>query len=159
MTRKQRLFVHEYLVDFNATQAAIRVGYSEKTAYSQAGRLLKNVEIVDKIQSIVNARAKRLDGTVDRVVQELIRVAFADLRRVAAIDEQGLSIVATEDWDEDSAALVSEITQTQHGLRIKTHSKMQALELLGKHLGMFLPPEAKGTEKSFEVTRKILGIE
>ena len=121
--------------------------------------LLKKPEIVDKIQNIINARAKRLDGTVDRVVQELTRIAFADLRRVAAIDEQGLSIVATEGWDEDSAALVSEITQTQHGLRIKTHSKMQALELLGKHLGMFLPPEAKGTEKSFEETRKILGME
>ena len=146
LTPKQALFVREYLVDYNGTQAAVRAGYSERTAGSQAHRLLRNVEIVQEIQQAVNAQAKRLDVTADRVVQELARIAFADIREVVTVEptrtidgevvEGGVRALPSDNWSEDAAASVAEVAETSHGLRIRMHSKSRALELLAQHLGI-----------------------
>jgi phage terminase small subunit len=77
LNEKQKRFVKEYLVDLNATQAAIRAGYSKKTAGSQGQRLLKNVEIQTAIQASATRRAQRTEITADRVVEELATVAFS----------------------------------------------------------------------------------
>ncbi len=106
LTEKQKRFVEEYLVDLNATQAAIRAGYSPKTAYSTGQRLLKNVEVQAAIQAAIKEREKRTQVTQDMVVEELRTVAFAQ------------------------AADCTEST-------LKYSNKLKALELLGKHLGMF----------------------
>jgi phage terminase small subunit len=71
MTPKQTRFVEEYLVDLNATQAAIRAGYSERTAYSQGQRLLKNVEITDAIAAKRAAVSEQTQITVQQVVAGL----------------------------------------------------------------------------------------
>lgn len=82
LNAKQAAFVDEYLVDLNATQAAIRAGCSAITA-SQAGeRLLRNVEIQTAITKRMNDREKRTEITQDRVIKEMARVAFGDPRRV-----------------------------------------------------------------------------
>jgi phage terminase small subunit len=78
---KQARFVREYLVDLNATQAAIRSGYSEATAYSQGQRLLKNVEVAAAVAKAQAKRAERTDVTADRVLRELAKIGFSDLRR------------------------------------------------------------------------------
>lgn len=100
LTPKQAAFAREYLVDLNATQAAIRAGYSEKTAYSQGQRLLKNAEVQAAIAEAQAQRAKRTELTQDYVLNSLRSIA--------------------DDADQPTAP------------------RVRALELLGKHLGMFV---------------------
>jgi phage terminase small subunit len=147
LTEKQRSFIEEYLVDLNATQAALRAGYSEKTAYSQGQRLLKNVEIQDIIQERMKERSKRTEVTSDRVVEELAKIAFSDLKDFVHWDENGVTILDSEHVDGSVLAEISETTNIQtfpNGgeseriqKKVKPHDKMKALEMLGKHLGMF----------------------
>lgn len=138
LTPKQALFVLEYLVDFNATQAAIRAGYSKKTAGSQGQRLLKNVEIARQIEKAQAGRADRLEITVDRVALEMARLAFASIAEVAEFGSSGVKLKESSDLSDDALAAVSEIIEGKEGdLRVKMHPKAMALELLGKHLGMF----------------------
>lgn len=79
LTAKQQRFVAEYLIDLNQTQAAIRAGYSEKTAAEQASRLLTNVKVADAIQAAMKARSERTQIDADWVLKRLARDATADL--------------------------------------------------------------------------------
>ena len=79
MTRRQKLFVKEYLKDLNATQAAIRAGYSERTAGSLGQRLLKNVEIQKAIQKAMKKRERNTEITAERVLKEIATIAFAPI--------------------------------------------------------------------------------
>ena len=81
LTPKQSAFVEEFAIDMNATQAAIRAGYSAKTAKEQATRLLSNVYVAAEIARGRAARSERTGITADRVLQELARVAFFDIGR------------------------------------------------------------------------------
>ena len=111
-------------------------------------RLLKNVQVAEDIQRAVNARAKRLDATLDRLVQETMRIATADIRDVvrvegAAVTDEGevipggVRVIPSDEWSDDAAAAVAEVAETAHGLRIKMHPKHPALDLLAKHLGIY----------------------
>lgn len=80
-TAKQRAFVREYLIDLNATQAAIRAGYSASTANEQGSRLLANVSVKGVIEAAMDLRAERTDITADRVLRELAKIGFADIRK------------------------------------------------------------------------------
>lgn len=147
MNEKQRRFVEEYVIDLNATQAAIRAGYKEKTAYSQGQRLLKNVEIEKAIKEKMEERSKRTEVTADRIVQELAKIAFADLKDFVSWDEDGVMIIDSEHVDGTVLAEISETTNIQtfpNGgesekiqKKVKPYDKMKALELLGKHLSMW----------------------
>ena len=139
MTKKQKLFVEEYLIDFNATQAAIRAGYSVNTANEQGNRLLTNVSIKKAVEQKIAERSRRTGITQDRVVQELARIAFVKITDV--VDDDG-SII-TDANDDDLACIESykvEDSNTINGgsrkREVKLASKMKALELLAKHLGM-----------------------
>lgn len=140
-------FVNEYLIDLNATQAAIRSGYSEKTAYSSGQRLLKNVEIQAKIQDAMNERAVRTEIDQDRVLKELGRLGFSDIRKYFN-DDGSLKNIA--DLEEDAAAAVSSVEVDElfdgggkdrvkigYTRKIKFWDKNSALEKIGKHLKMF----------------------
>lgn len=81
LTPKQARFVEEYLVDLNATQAAIRAGYSARTAHSQGQRLLKHVEVAASVAAGQQDRSGRTEITADRVLQELAKIGFADIRK------------------------------------------------------------------------------
>jgi phage terminase small subunit len=163
MTPKQEAFVREYLVDLNATQAAIRAGYSAKTAEQQGTRLLRNAQVTAAVQKAMDSRAKRTNITADRVIAELAKIGFADIRKavkwysqanVAFIDEgmegeiedgsvriavaNQVELISSDEIDDDTAAAISEISMTDKGsLKVKFHDKKGALELLGKHLKMF----------------------
>jgi phage terminase small subunit len=106
LTPKQARFAAEYLIDLNATQAAIRAGYSAKTAYSQGERLLRHVEVAQAIQAGQQARAVRTEITQDRVLQELARIAFFDIRQLYRPD--GTMKDPTE-MDADTAAALASI--------------------------------------------------
>lgn len=154
LTPKQALFVNEYLVDLNATAAAKRAGYSELTAQVQGSRLLSNVMVAEAIAARQAAIADRLGVTQEKIVAELAKIAFADIRKAVRwgkspvdtksenADPNGLGVypvelVPSETIDDDTAAAVSEGSLTQTGIKIKMHDKKSALVDLGKHLGMF----------------------
>ena len=166
LTEKQARFVAEYLVDLNATDAAKRAGYSEKTAYAIGFENLRKPEIQDAIQTAMAQREKRTAITQDRVLQELARVAFAngtDFARVVvqeepveAVDEEGepktvirriqrVEIVDTGKVDAEKRSAIAGIKEGKFGIEVSSYDKLRALELLGKHLGMF---EGKGGQKN-----------
>lgn len=140
LTPKKECFCEEYLIDLNATQAAIRAGYSEKTAYSAGQRLLRNVEIQNRIAELKAERSKRTEITQDRVVKELAAMAFAKATDYAQVVEvNGIATVTltpTAELTPTQQAAIVGIKQTQAGIEIKL-AKDRALEMLGRHLGMF----------------------
>ena len=152
MTAKQQRFVDEYLIDLNATQAAIRSGYSEKTAEQTASRMLSFVKVQNAIQEAMKQREERTKITQDRVLEELAKIAFANitdyleyktnLRIIGYKDgEQAYEwavLVNTIDSSEVDGSPIQEVSMSKDGaFRFKLHNKLTALELLAKHLGMF----------------------
>ena len=142
---KQQQFVAEYLVDLNATQAAIRAGYSPKTAGVQGFDLLRKPEIAAAIESLRNEHAKNTGLTVERVLTEAMRLAFFDIRKLT--DAEGNPIPINQ-LDDDTAAaiqgleLATERSRDEDGLgtlvrKYKIADKNAALERLFKHLGLF----------------------
>lgn len=138
---KQKMFVEEYLVDLNATQAAIRAGYSAKTASSIGEQNLRKLDIQTAIQEAMKARQERTGVTQDRVIAELARIAFGDQRSVMEWGPSGVKLRDSKSLTDDQAAMVAEVSEsvTANGgtLKLKTHDKVGALKLLGEHLGMF----------------------
>lgn len=141
---RQEAFCREYLIDLIVTKAAIRAGYSKKTAGQHGVRLLKNVKIQDRIQELKAGREKRTEITADRVLEELGKIAFSNIGDfIQMTDSDGLiSMEMLDNLTKDQLACISEITEyeTDRGnkrFRFKLHDKMKALELAGKHLGMF----------------------
>ena len=158
LTEKQARFVEEYLVDLNATEAAKRSGYSDKTAYAIGFENLKKPEIQEAIQVAMNARAERTEINQDRVLLELARIAFADstdyVRIVSTpypttvVDEDGevqqviqnvqrVELIDTKRIPPDKRAAISGIKEGKHGIELKLYDKLRALELIGRHLGMY----------------------
>ncbi len=106
LTPKQARFVAEYLIDLNATQAAVRAGYSARTAASQGARLLKHGAVARAVHTAQHARAVRTEITQDRVLQELARIAFFDIRRLYREDG---SMKDPCELDADTAAALASI--------------------------------------------------
>lgn len=141
MTKKQKLFCEEYLIDLNATQAAIRAGYSPGTAGSIGGENMQKPEIRAYIDRAMAERSKRTGINADRVVMELAKIALVNAADVINADDATLRDDAAP---EDTAAIQSVKVKTfptkdGEGVEreIKMADKIKALELLGKHLGMF----------------------
>ena len=142
LTDKQQRFCEEYLVDLNATQAAIRAGYSKKTARSQGQRLLTNVDIQREIQRRMDERSQRTGIDGDRVVQELERIAFAKITDVLDYGPDGVHLKDCSQVSSEVLAAIASVTNhtTKKGrkaVRLKMHNKIAALTLLGRHLGLF----------------------
>lgn len=142
---KQRRFVEEYLIDLNATQAAIRAGYSEKTGYSHGQRMLKNVEIQNAIQEAQKKLSERTQITQERVLAEYAKIAFLDPRKLFNDDGQ---IKPISELDDDVAAAIGGIDvivspsdgedkEPDFTKKIKLIDKKGALDSIARHLGMF----------------------
>ena len=143
LTGKQKRFVEEYLCDLNATQAAIRAGYSAKTAYSMGQRLLKEVEIQTAIQAAMNIRADRTQITQDNVLNELSKIGFSDIRKAFDNDGRLLPVHMLPDSIAPAISSVkvtssrvpgSDPVEIEHTTEIKFWDKPKALDLAGKHL-------------------------
>ena len=167
LNAKQKRFCEEYLIDLNATQAAIRAGYSEKTAYSQGQRLLRHSDAQSLIQKLKDKRSKRTDITADRVLAELAKVGFSDVRNV--LTKEG-NLTSPTDWDDETAGAIASIEvvtlqngdtdehgnkQVDHLHKIKTWDKLGALDKLGKHLGMF-PNKHEHTSPDGSMTPQLI---
>jgi len=151
MNKKQSRFVEEYLIDLNATQAAIRAGYSKKTAKEIGYELLTKPHIQDAVSAGQLELSVRAEINQEMVLAELAKIGFADIRKAvkwgAAMGEvmdgdnlvqtNGVMLVDSDNLDDSTAAAVSEISQTAQGIKIKLHDKRAALVDIGRHLGMF----------------------
>jgi phage terminase small subunit len=147
LTAKQERFAEEYLVDLNATQAAIRAGYSEKTAAEIGRQNLIKLEIQKEIQEAIEKRSKRTEITVDRVLNEYAKIGFFDPRKL--FDKDGKPIPINE-LDADTAAAIGGLdvleeyegygeyrTFVGHTKKYKIIDKKGALDSIARHLGMF----------------------
>lgn len=158
LNEKQKRFVEEYLVDLNATQAAIRAGYKEKTARAMGAENLTKPDIATAIQKAMAERQQRTEITQDMVLNELAKVAFAngtDFAKVVCrevpmttVDEDGnlqtvvkrqqlVEVRDTSTIAPEKRAAISCIKEGKYGIEVSSYDKVKALELLGKHLGMF----------------------
>ena len=137
MTPRQQQFVREYLIDLNATQAAIRAGYSARSAEVQGARLLGEAKIAAAIKAAQEKRARKTEVDAARVVQEYARIAFADIKNAVAWGSNTVTLKASDDLPADVTAAISEVRETKDGVQIKFHSKTAALDSLARHLGMF----------------------
>ena len=118
---RQIRFVEEYIKDLNATQAAIRAGYSKKTARSQGARLLTNVDILEAIQEAKEERSERTKIDQDYVLTNIQKV----IERCMQVQQVDNCLTQTEDGELAQAFM------------FKEQGALKGLELLGKHLGMF----------------------
>jgi len=150
LTAKQRLFVAEYLIDLNATKAAIRAGYSTRTAEWIGHQQLKKTQVSSAIQKAMDERAKRIGITQDRVLLEYARIAFYDPRKL--VDANG-KIIPFANLDEDTARavvsfdMVSMEKSESELVKVRLADKLAALNSLARHLGMFndkMTVEVKG---------------
>lgn len=161
LTAKQKRFCDEYLIDLNATQAAIRAGYSEKTAYRTGADNLRKPQIEEYIAKRQKELSRSTEITQERVIKELALIAFsnnADYAHVVekkmkaevggtlvdVLDEDGKPVmyrtvepVLTEELTEEQKRALAVIKKGREGLEVKSCDKVKALELLGKHLGIF----------------------
>ena len=154
LTAKQKAFVLEYLCDLNATQAAIRAGYSLRNADKIGFQLLEKTRVQAAIQEALQAREKRTLITQDRVLAELGKIGFSDLKDFVEFGPDGVSLKQDADVDGAVVAEVSETaTQLGSSKKIKLHDKMKALELIARHLGMLNDKLAITGEVQYEIKK------
>lgn len=137
---KQKQFCKEYLIDHNGTRAAIRAGYSKKTARAQASMLLDKPHVAAYLAQLTKGRDMDLTITAERVLKEIARIAFADPSSyfVPARSGHGGGPARMKDMDEltpDQRAAVAEFDMATK--KFKLYDKLNALEKLGKHLKLF----------------------
>lgn len=152
MTKKQKLFVEEYLIDLNATQAAIRAGYSPDTAGSIGGENLKKPEISAAIAKAMAERSKRTGINQDRILQEIAKLALVNIDDVVDLKTGKIKKTAKK---EDLACIQSiKIKPTEFGTEreIKFYDKKGSLEMAGKHLGMFKDKLELETDMDLNIT-------
>ena len=137
LTNKQKKFIDEYLVDLNATQAAIRAGYKEKAAYRTGAENLRKPQIQEEIQKRMQERQQRTEVTQDMVVKELAAIAFARATDYAEVKGGAVRIKDTDFLSDEQIRAIAGIKEGANGIEIKLNDKEKALEFLGRHLGMW----------------------
>lgn len=160
LTPKQQRFVAEYLIDLNATAAYIRAGYAPRggnVAEANSSRLLRNAKVAEAVQAAMKARENRTHITQDRVLQELARIAFFDIRRLYRedgsmkapneLDDESAAVLAGVEVMEEFAGSGQERTLIGYTKKAKVWDKGSALTLAMRHLGM-LTDKAEITGKN-----------
>ncbi|MBF0215241.1 MAG: terminase small subunit [Magnetococcales bacterium] len=148
LTAKQARFVEEYLVDLNATQAAVRSGYSVRTAKAIGYENLRKPQVADAIQVRQKQLAVASGVTPERTLKEVERCAFVDPRRM--FDQEG-NLIPIRELDTESAAAIGSFEVTRHKdggvtTKVKMVNKLEALDKIGKHLGMWSVEKKGGDE-------------
>ena len=153
LTAKQKKFVEEYLIDLNATQAAIRAGYSPNTAQEQSSRLLSNVMVKNEIDKAMAERSRRTGISQDRVLRELAKIAFVNPNDVINFSDATVKMTSEENLAAIASVKVKKIPG-EYGdateREVKLYDKLRALDLLGKHLGIYDKHESE--DKNLTIT-------
>lgn len=141
LTEKQRLFCDEYLIDLNATRA-YKAAYpsvkGDASAAVCATKLLRNAKVKAYVHERMQDRQERVELTQDMVLREIMAIAFADATDIVSCDEyEHVRIASTSSLTEKQRKSIAGIKQGEFGVEVKMYDRLKALELLGKHLGMF----------------------
>lgn len=160
LTPKQKRFCEEYLIDVNATQAAIRAGYSEKTAYSMGQRLLKKVEVQEYIQKRMTSLEYRTGITQERVLNEIAAVAFANATDYVKVVNGRVKLTSTKDLTDEQKKGLAVIKEGRFGVEVKAHDKLKALQMLGDYLSLFTDKQRLALEqRKVEIEEKRFELE
>lgn len=164
---QQENFCLEFVKDLHGTNAAIRAGYSEKTAAVIACENLKKPNISARIRSIMQQRQKRMEITGDMVIQRLSNIAFGHIGKVCIITDEGLELRDQDEMTDEELSIISEIQispVTEKGMgvvgydkKVKMRDSIKALELLSKHLGLLDGTGASSKDQS-ALKRKLSGV-
>lgn len=144
LTPKQKIFADEYLIDLNATRA-YREAYpkvkKDEVAKAAGSRLLTNVNVADYIKMRMKDREQRTEITQDWVLEELRKIASvngSDFAKVLVEDRSArVELVPTDDLPEEKRAAIAAIKEGKFGITVESYDRVRALELLGRHLGMW----------------------
>lgn len=140
LTAKQKRFADEYLIDLNATRA-YKVAYprvkKDSAARANGSRLLTNANVASYVEKRINERQKRTEITQDMVVRELAKIGFADVTDFVTIEGPFVKVKSTAEMPADKIGAIAGIKEGANGIEVKLNDKGKALELLGRHLGMF----------------------
>lgn len=141
MTEKQKIFAEEYLVDLNATRAYRKAYPSVKrdeTAAQAGSRMLRNVKVAAYISERMVERQKRTEVTQDRVIEELAALAFTNLTDIVTVRRNAVFVKDTDNLTTAQKKAIASIKENVNGgIEVKLSDKRAALELLGRHLGMW----------------------
>jgi len=166
LTPKQERFVAEYLIDLNATQAAIRAGYSEKTATEQGSRLLTNVKVQEAIAKGQNKTAAKLEITKERIVEELAKIGFSNMLDYMRAGTDGDPYLDFSNLTREQAAALAEVTvedfkdgrgedaRDVRRIKFKLHDKKGALVDMAKMLGFMIEKHEHSGEISLTVSQE-----
>lgn len=158
LTAKQQRFADEFLIDLNATQAAIRAGYSPKTATEQGSRLLSNVKVRAYIDGRMAEHSRRTGVNQERIIRELARIAFLDPTQLVNMNDATILPTSSED---DTAAIASVKVKEVSGdfesieREIRFADKLKALELLGKRYGMWIDKQQVDVQGAVQIVDDI----
>lgn len=140
MTEKQKIFAGEYLIDFNATRA-YRVAYpsvkKDETAAVNGSRMLRNANVKKYIKERIQERQERTEITQEKVLEELAAIAFAKITDYAEVKNNAVLIRDTSGLSEKQIKAIAGIKNGKFGIELRMNDKEKALELLGRHLGMW----------------------
>jgi phage terminase small subunit len=174
LTDKQRLFVMEYMRDFNATRAAMAAGYSKRSAYSEGWRLLNNAEIQAEIKRLKEDMADNLALDIRRIIAEYMKIAFTDVTDLLEFGQREVPVMSMfgpmyegegddkkpvmktvnyvdfKDHSQVDGTVIAEVKQGKDGVSIKLHDKMRALEKLEKYTDFM-------TEEQLQKVAKLRG--
>lgn len=144
LTPMQKRFVREYLFDLNQTHAAIRAGYSIRTAKVTGAKLMNDPRIEDAVKEAQEDLADSTGITPERIIQEYSKIAFSSIKDYVYKDEEGSLCIDIDKLSDDQAAALDFTIETVKGKRtterrvkLKPISKTDALTMLAKYLGMF----------------------
>jgi phage terminase small subunit len=151
LTAKMERFCQEFLVDMNATKAAIRAGYSEKTAHVIGQENLRKPVIMERLAELQQKTLHKLEVTRERIMEEYAKIGFSDITDYLEVEEYDAKdydnggfrketrviIHPTEDMPKRKTAAIAEVRQTKEGIAIKLHDKKGALDSMARYLGMF----------------------
>ena len=145
LSPKQKKFCAEYLKDLNAAQATIRAGYSKnrKTARLTGHRMITNDKVQKEIQRLMKRRSKRTEITQDRVLQELAALGFSNIKDYINRDYSTEGSIVFKNIDKISRKKASaiesiKVNAKEDRIEFKLHNKPKSIEMIGRHLGMFL---------------------
>lgn len=157
MTEKQKKFADEYLIDLNATRAykaAYKSVKNDNSAMAGASRMLRNVKVATYIEEKMAERAERTEIKQDDVVKELAKIGFAQITDYVEVQNingfEKVIIKPTDEIEKEKIGAIAGIKEGRNGIEIKMNDKVKALELLGKHLGMFTEKQEIKAQISYE---------
>lgn len=161
LSDRQKRFCDEYLVDLNASKAAVRAGYSPRSAPQLGERTLKLPQVREYLDKRRQAQARRTEVTQDFVLGELMKIATADCTDFAVVYKGNrVSLVPTAELPPEKRAAVASVKSGKDGVAVKTYDKLRALELIGRHLGMFEKQEDAADDGMLhKIVEAVRGVE